>query len=280
MPRRAIFSLIVPTRKRTDKLRRFLASIAETTADIDAIEVILVIDADDSDSREFQFDRVPLKRVLVAPGLPMGTLNQAGYAASAGDHVMLLNDDVIARTSRWDKKIISCLRRFPDEILLVHVNDTLFKQGMCTFPMVSRTYCRLAGVICPADYLRYRIDDHIEQVFNLLGVLGEKRIAYFPDIVFEHDKYEERTPGRRRYFLDKSIEALDAPRFHGYFPARKELAVKLKRYIASQRGQPVDANWTLRLDRVDDVPGLRPQGRFRRESTARRLMRLTGLAGD
>jgi glycosyltransferase involved in cell wall biosynthesis len=267
------FSLIVPTRQRTVKLRRFLSSLKATTTDIHDVEVVLVVDADDSESRTFHFDAVHLRQVVVEPGLPMGALNQAGYEASAGDYIMLLNDDVIVRTRKWDKKVSACLKRYADGIVLVHVNDTLFQEGMCTFPLVSRTYCELAGGICPTDYLRYRIDDHVEQVFNLLGVLGENRIAYLPDVIFEHDKYIETGAGERKYYLDERIELLDVPRFAAHFEARKELALRLKRHIAGGRIRPGDESWRSRLNLIEDSPALRSVGRYRHESRMRRLLR-------
>jgi hypothetical protein len=151
---------------------------------------------------------------------------------------MLLNDDVLVRTRDWDRQVLSACKRFADGIVLVHVNDTLFQEGMCTFPIVSRTFCELAGGICPREYQRYRIDDHIENIFNLLGVLEERRIVYLPDVVFEHCKYTEPLPGQRAYFLDKEIEAFDGPRYDLLFAQRKQTALHLKRHIAEWRGFP------------------------------------------
>src|SRR5262249_38893742 len=174
------FSLIVPTRGRPEQLRRFLASVAATARAPDALEVVLVLDDDDSASTCVTDEAIPLRHVVVRPGQTMGALNAAGYGASTGRYVMLLNDDVVVRTPGWDAKIRACFRAFPDEILLVHVNDTVFQKALCTFPIVSRRFCELAGGICPCDYVRYRIDDHIEDVFNLLGVLGPRRSLYLP----------------------------------------------------------------------------------------------------
>src|SRR5262249_14419206 len=157
MPQCPTFSLIVPTRERAAQLRRMLDSVAATAADARGIEVVLVIDADDAATQAFVHDRLTLKKVVVPPGLPMGALNMAGYEASSGAYLMLLNDDVIARTRRWDRRVLACLRRFPDGIVLIHTNDHLFGEQLCTFPIVTRTFCELAGGICPRDYLRYRI---------------------------------------------------------------------------------------------------------------------------
>src|SRR5207249_11524721 len=128
-----------------------------------------VHNTDDEETRAFRYDGLPVRRAVVAPGLTMGGLNMAGYEASSGRYLILLNDDVIARTRGWDERAREAFAGFPDGVALVHVNDLMFRDSLCTFPFVSRTYCELAGGICPRGYARYRIDDHIVNVFNLLG---------------------------------------------------------------------------------------------------------------
>jgi glycosyltransferase involved in cell wall biosynthesis len=255
MPSKPFLSLIVPTRKRTDQLRTLLQSLKKNTRNLEQVEVVLVVDADDEQSKTFHFPQISMKRVVVEPGLPMAELNMAGYEASAGDFLMLLNDDVIVRTRRWDRQVHSACQRFSDGIVLVHVNDTLFGEGMCTFPIVSRIFCELAGGICPREYQRYRIDDHIENIFNLLGVLDERRIVYLPDVVFEHCKVTEPSPGKKVYFLDKGIEAFDGPRYDHLFAQRQQIAFRLKRHIAACQGQTWEN--TGQLDAVEDTPSLR-----------------------
>lgn len=261
--RKPALSLIVPTKERPRQLRQLLRSLAATAADPAALEVVLVIDADDHESTAFSFDQLPLKKVVVEPGQSMGTLNMAGYEASAGDYLMLLNDDVIARARKWDRKVLACFRDFPDGIALVHVNDTLFGAGMCTFPIVSRTFCELAGGICPREYLRYRIDDHIEDIFNLLAFLGERRTVYLPDVIFEHQKLITEPEDGRRYIPDPAILAIDAPRFEAAFPERKELALRLKEYIAGAVPAETRRHWRSSLEQVHDYESLRVAGRQR-----------------
>src|SRR3990172_13000454 len=93
-----LISLIVPTRARVEKLRQFLDSLAATTAKPERVEVILVADQDDPQTLAFRHSTMPFKMVTVPRGQTMGALNRAGYAASCGDFIMLLNDDVIVRT--------------------------------------------------------------------------------------------------------------------------------------------------------------------------------------
>ncbi|HSQ54452.1 MAG TPA: glycosyltransferase, partial [Gemmata sp.] len=226
------FSLIVPTRARPAQLRRFLASVAETAFHPERIEILLVIDTDDPASAAVDEPRLNVRKVPGPPGRTMGELNSAGYGASTGDRVMLLNDDVIVRTRGWDAIILDALRRFPDPFVLVHVNDTLIREHLCVFPLVSRAFCDLAGGICPKVYLRYRIDDHIEDVFNILAALGERRTIYLPDIVFEHTNAIDHPTAGRVYESDPAILAIDAPLFDALYPERKELALRVLEAIA------------------------------------------------
>jgi hypothetical protein len=255
MPR-PTFSLIVPTRGRPAQLRRFLDSIAATARRPAHLEIVLVIDDDDPVSLAADHPRLTLRHVVGPPGRTMGELNSAGYAASAGEHVMLLNDDVIVRTRGWDATALRCFRRFPDPFVLVHVNDTLIRHHLCVFPLVSRAFCELVGGICPTEYRRYRIDDHVEDVFNLLAAVEVRRTVYLPEVVFEHTNAVEHPTAGRVYLSDAKILAEDAPRFDALFPARKELALRVLAAI----GEATPARREL-LNRLTDPFALRTEGR-------------------
>ena len=261
MSHRPAFSLIVPTRGRPEQLRRFLASVAGTASRPDRIEVVLVVDDDDLASAAVEESGLAVRRVVGPPGRTMGALNSAGYAASAGDAVMLLNDDVVVRTRGWDATALACFRRFPDPFVLVHVNDTLIRHHLCTFPLVSRAFCELAGGICPTAYRRYRIDDHIEDAFNLLAALGVRRTVYLPDVVFEHLNAVEHPTAGRVYESDPAILALDAPLFDDLFPARKELALRVLDAIEGGSAPAATAGRRVVLEGLTDSFALRTPGR-------------------
>src|SRR5262249_19482701 len=144
-----------------------------------------------------------------------------------------------------------------------------------TFPAVSRRFCELVGGICPREYVRYRIDDHIGDLFNLLAVLGERRIFYLPDVIFEHQ------PGRagsvsdgkraggvsdrsdRIYHSDPTVLGDDARRFDALFPRRKELALQLKDYIDSEAHRAEAARQRHLLESIRDPFSLRVPQRLR-----------------
>jgi glycosyltransferase involved in cell wall biosynthesis len=263
MSRRPMLSLIVPTRGRPEKLRRFLDSVVATAAHPERLEVILVVDADDPPSLFFNDPRLPLRRVVGSPGRTMGALNNAGFAASLGDHLMLLNDDVLVHTPGWDVTVLGCFKLVPDPFVLVHVNDTLIRDHLCTFPLVSRAFCELAGGICPTEYLRYRIDDHIEDVFNLLAVLGERRVFYLPDVVFEHTNSVANSKVGREYLANPAILAFDAPRFDDLLPKRKELALQILEEIEGISNPEQTASRRALLDTITDSFAIRIPGRQR-----------------
>jgi hypothetical protein len=254
-------SLIIPTRQRTAGLSRLLDSLAATADDLRSFEVVLVIDADDEPSRLFQHPALSLTQVIVPPGQTMGALNTAGYEASSGEFLMLLNDDVVARTPGWDRQVLRRLRRYPDGIVLVHVNDTLLGHHLCVFPIVSRTFCRLVGGICPADYVRYRIDDHIEDHFNLLAILGHRRSIYLPDVVFEHLNAVQLEDRPAEYHSLPDILALDAPRFLAHFPQRKECVLRLLEHIEGPRARQRSGERRRKLAALEDPFALRVPGR-------------------
>lgn len=257
------FSLIVPTRRRPLALRRFLDSVANTATHLEQIEVVLVVDEDDRESFAFVEGRLVCRATVGAPGRTMGALNQAGYAASTGRYLMLLNDDVVVRTRGWDEVLARHLDEYADGIVLGHVNDTLMRDRLCTFPVVSRTFCALAGALCPTDYLRYRIDDHLEDVFNLLAALGHRRTVYFPELVFEHLNAVVMAEGHREYHADPAILALDAPVFERHAAARKRLVLRLLDHIDEAARQQRRVFDNALLEKMTDPFALRIPGRQR-----------------
>lgn len=230
-----LISMVVPTRSRPQRLATFLASVTATTRVLERLEIVLVIDSDDRSYDDLQTGRLNIRCVVVSPGLPMGELNMAGYAQSTGDYIFLLNDDVVLRTPDWDDRVLEAFRSHSDGIVLVHVNDRLFEEKLCTFPFLTRTFCEKASGICPGGYRRYRIDDHIYNIFNLLSVLGYNRVLYLPDVVFEHENYVRSATGMVEYRPDETIHKIDTELFDSLLGERKALAVEFARLIDAHR---------------------------------------------
>jgi GT2 family glycosyltransferase/SAM-dependent methyltransferase len=231
-----LLSLILPTRGRPDGLARFLGSVATMTTELNNVEVVLVMDEDDTATLQFEPpDGMRIVKTVVPPGLTMGRLNTAGFDACTGANVMLVNDDILVQTPGWDEQVFDVMRHHPDGVYLIHVNDGIFQERLCTFPLVSRQYCDLAGGICPPEYRRYRIDDHIYNVFNLVSVLGRNRIVYLPEVRFEHYNYVRLEGGSIEYQPDQVIHRHDTELFDGWLERRKDLAVSLLEIVDRHR---------------------------------------------
>jgi GT2 family glycosyltransferase len=250
-------SIIVPTRQRPGRALQMLNSLARTVRRPERVEVIFIIDDDDDSYEGFTFTALPLKWVRVKAGLTMGELNMAGYRISCGSHVMGLNDDVVATTEGWDEIVLSACRSVDDGIVLIHVNDHLFEAKLCTFPFMTRDMCERIGGFCHEGYRRYRIDDHIYNIFNLLSVLGHNRILYLPDVVFEHHNFLVTASGNREYQADLAIHAIDTKLFDQLLEDRKRIAVELASHIDARRERQISMIRAAVLAPITDSVSLR-----------------------
>jgi len=250
-------SIVIPSRNRLVDLARCLDSLYRTAEYKEDIEVIIVADSDDPATANYRHSEMNTKTVVVPKGLSMGGLNMAGYRVSVGDYVMLLNDDVVAGTPGWDTKIRFVSEGFPDGIVLIHTNDKIFEDKLCTFPLVSRIFCVFAEGICPEGFLRYRIDDHIYNIFDLLGTLGQRRIIYLPEVVFEHLNRLIGVSGIEAYKPDEDIHKLDTDLFEKLQEERSRLVGQLMGHILKQRTQANDGVWQRRVEVLTDWAGLR-----------------------
>lgn len=233
-------SFLLPTRGRPYLVQRFFQSIMETTHNLSELEIILAVDEDDLPSQQITHETLNIKKTVLPPGTSMGLLNQSCFEASSGRYVMLINDDVILRTKNWDLKVGAAFARFKDDIALIHINDLLFQEKLCTFPFMTRRACLEIGV-CPVEYKRYRIDDHIYDTYRHLAYLGHRRIVYLPEVIFEHDNYETqvrdlsgqffKSSDNKVYIPDPETIKPDARFFDETLEQRKQNALKLAQLI-------------------------------------------------
>jgi glycosyltransferase involved in cell wall biosynthesis len=266
------FSFLMPTRGRPELVRRFLQSVLDTTAHPERIEVVIAVDDDDLESQQIAEDRLAFKRVVVPAGATMGNLNRACFDASSGRYVMLINDDVVLRTSGWDSTLATIFARYPDDVALLHVNDLLFREKLCTFPIQSRRVCLALGV-CQPEYQRYKIDDDIYAIYNMLAYLGHKRIVYLPEVIFEHENFEQlkrehHKTGDSLYIAEDDKVYLPNPKFHEHdartfearLAGRKRDTIRLAMMIDEQQGDERVRSYERQLAEFRDPYDFRRPG--------------------
>ncbi len=264
-----LISFLLPTRGKPDLARRFLRSLHETADNPQEIEVILGVDEDDAPSHSITHKALAVNTLILPPGLTMGALNRACFGASTGRYLMLINDDVIVRTPGWDTAIYRAFAGVGDDIALVHVNDLLFRERLCAFPILSRRACLEIGV-CPACYRRYRIDDHIGDTYGLLAYLRHERRIYLKDVVFAHENYTTaravrkgavpifRSAEGKVYALEPKTFAADSRDFAARLEDRKRDTCKLARLIETADTGSCHAAYETRLAKVRDPFARRP----------------------
>lgn len=224
------FSLILPTRKRVKEVYRLFDSIKATASNLESIEVILYIDKDDTESQEISYNGFSIVKLVRPRGETMGRITRICYVVSCGQYIMLLNDDVVFRTSSWDSAVLATFSQFKDKIALVYGNDLFQGEKMASFPILSRIVCDLMGNICPSEYKRILIDVHIFDIFKKLHQMGYNRIVYLKDVIFEHLSYdigkspEDESYANRNIVYDQQVLIMGEDR-------RYNMALKLAQYI-------------------------------------------------
>jgi hypothetical protein len=235
-PQPAVLSLLVPTRGRPAQVERLLASLRETTARPQRLQVVLYVDEDDTGSHRLG-EGVPNVIRMVGPRRTMGALNTACLRRSSGDIVLLGNDDMVVRTHGWDDRVERMHARFPDGIYLAYANDLFMSRKRATFPILSRRCCELLGDPFPEVYRGAFIDTHLFDLFKRLQRAGHDRFAYLEDVVFEHlhyrtgkAAYDETYRRRGRFDDDYTFVALAG--------RRSQDASRLLRAIRGQLASP------------------------------------------
>src|SRR5215467_10179020 len=93
------YSIVIPAYRRPDLLAKVLASICALDYPLDTIEVIVIDDnGEDLHSRDVAapfLGRVPIRYLLNARNRGHGFSVNRGIIESAGDRIMLLNDDAL-----------------------------------------------------------------------------------------------------------------------------------------------------------------------------------------
>ncbi|MFC1828892.1 hypothetical protein ACFL0O_04685 [Thermodesulfobacteriota bacterium] len=182
------FSLLLPTRGRPHLLANLFESIVNCTSNLKNIEIVLYIDDDDTDTINFKNEHLNIIKII-GPPTSMGEYNMKCLDASSGNIIVLMNDDLILRTPGWDQTVSDLLKDIPDGIFLAYPNDMETKQNMCTFPIMSRKTCDILVNPYPKEYNALYIDVHLFDLFTRLKHLGQNRMFYLDDIIFEHKHF-------------------------------------------------------------------------------------------
>jgi len=212
-------SVLIPTRRRLDRLRTMLTSYEATVNDAGNSELVFRIDDDDTETQEFLFHH----RAVVGPrfkgydSMPV-FLNEMSVAAN-GDVLMLGNDDMIFKTPGWPRMILDAANNYP---------DGLFDLGVMThnadhypFATVSRKAAECMGFM--VDPRIFWSDIFLRDVMAAFG-----RCVMVPQVEIEHD-WAGWKPDSVFLESDKDIMARDPDYWTGtHATAVTDAVIKLR----------------------------------------------------
>lgn len=215
--------MLLPSRDRPSLLKRLFRSLAENTEDLSNLEIVLYLDFDDQESQAIEDSRLNIVKEI-GPRSTMGKYNTVCLKASSGDLVMLMNDDLVLMTPKWDRFIREFTSTVPDEIYLAYPDD-MEKSRIPTFPILSRKTCDILSHPFPEEYQDLFIDVHLLDIFQRLQRLGHKRVFYLDDVRFDH-----------RHFVSGKVRP-DATYSHKnrYQDTLTFLSLRLIRQISAKR---------------------------------------------
>ena len=188
-------ALLVPTRSRPSLQMRLVSSLILTTSDIDAVQLIFGIDADDpqhsmsyriADATNF-VQMVEIKN----DGKFMGLGHCWNCCWKAVDPeidvIAMIGDDMIFRTVGWDEKIraeFSGDSLPPDKLKMVYCDDGHRHDALAVNAFLHRRYAEINGYFMREEFRINWVDQWLHQVFNSFG-----RLKYLPDVLIEHDHW-------------------------------------------------------------------------------------------
>ena len=180
-------SILVPTRKRVNNVKRLLQSIHDTALHSELIEIIFYVDHDDQESIDFIQALSNNSKIKTGIKLHIDKRDKPGYIyeqlykKAAGNIIMTAADDIKFNTKKWDYLVQEEFNFYPDKILLVFGYDGLQPPGsIATHYFQSREAIEKVGYVMPKDFGYNYSDNWMTTMYRAIG-----RLSYIP-IYVEH----------------------------------------------------------------------------------------------
>ncbi len=202
-----LISVLLPTRGRTDVLKKSLQSLIDTAADTTNIEIIFGIDQDDAVVADYL--KAEIAPILQSAGIearanvfkPLGYENLHVYVntlanSSSGEWLFFWNDDGVMLTENWDQIIDS----YTGEFKLLAPRDNHNGHPYAIFPIVPRDWYILMGHLSQNT----QNDAWLSHIAYMLNIFERIDVEFFHDRAdltgnnnddtFKNRKYQEGNP--------------------------------------------------------------------------------------
>lgn len=183
-------SLLIPTSDRKKLFTNCIESIRRTTTYKENIELIVIVDLENSSTRQYVQEVVDSYkdlniRVLVRPQSELLNADYYNWASdqSNGDLVWIFADDLEITAFDWDtavnREVASWSNKYPDRIFCINMRDNTpspshkMPKFPC-FPMFTREAIKALGfTLHPkpknwgVDYINFQIFQPIDRILNI-----------------------------------------------------------------------------------------------------------------
>jgi glycosyl transferase/beta-hydroxylase protein BlmF len=219
VPRRKI-SFLCPARGRPDYVIAHVESILDTIADPSRLELLFYIDRDDPRLSDYEAMFAKLATfvqgtVSLVPivGDRVGTPKALNVMAarSAGDTLMISNDDLIFVTKAWDLEIDKAASDYPDGIFNIFFDDGYFGDKLSCFPIIGRQWYLALGYVAPVIFEHAVVDWWIHHLGKFMD-----RNVFLPHVKIEH-RHSYDANGMRFNWQEEGFAKRRMERDNAYF---------------------------------------------------------------
>ncbi len=179
------FSIVFPTRERTDLLYKLLSSIQKNTYDLSEVEVLIAVDVDDIATQHFLSSQnyTFVKMFLCERSLNFSRDYYSMLAQnSRGKWIITANDDCEFETPNWD---LIAFRTLKDQSGVIYgwIQDGIdgFRaQGhgnYCCFPLQGRAGFEALGYIFPSRIPTWGADIWAKALYDQIDAVVEVPIT-------------------------------------------------------------------------------------------------------
>lgn len=219
-------SILCPSCRPHD-LKKWLDSLHANCANPENIELSLTLEHELDPAEKERWGNVVVTMVKHGE-YNINQLHEICYKQSTSPFIMFSGDDTICHTKNWDIIFIAELAKYPDNVVLVYPNDTIFKEALACYAVTSRLV--MDHMPCPVPFERYAIDD------TLFNIVPEVRRIYLRHVVFEHMHLVDHPPGSpvikdgKMMYYPHDVEAMqrDRVKYQAMEPIRNKIRSRLE----------------------------------------------------
>ena len=227
MENKALISILIPTKNRTENISRVLKSLQATTSESllssGGLEVVFYVDNDDQKTIEHLWNAKSLTHENITilwcttdeKVLFSDMWNQA-FQKSTGTYVMLCGDDVEFLTQDWDVRVLETFKAIPDNVAYVATRDGYQNGNIGVHGFVHRKWVELVGFFTPPYFAYWYADTWLDEVSKSIN-----RFVYLNDVEVIH--YHPATENSRGIDdVYKENEAKITPELISLYESKKD----------------------------------------------------------